>query len=1087
MLDKYFKEIDLCNKIWKEKYLISKENLPSDRINTIAKIVNNPEINQIIKDAKFIPAGRILYGLGRENNVTFMNCYVLEILEDSIHGIFQTAEQLAEVYKTGGGAGINLSPLRPRNSEVNNAAETSTGSVSFAKVYNEVTETVGQLNRRGALMLIEDCQHPDIFEFISVKDDDNKNAITSANISVAIRDTFMLAVQEDENWELWYPYENEIIIAADRYFKVKTINACYDYPEQKYFYVESDNTYREKKIVKLIKAIDLWNEIIKRAHSSAEPGLLFIDTIKEDHTVEDVTPIVGCNPCITKDTLILTNKGWEEVQYLTKPFMINYKDKLYDSFGFFCTGIKPVYLATFSNGMQLKCTNDHKIYTNKGKIPLKNITNEYIELAEYKEPIITINKEFCIGYLLGHLIGDGYLKKNNTPILEVWADKGEIAFINLCIKTVLNLEKSWNYNKEQDKSSLSLPEFKNFLELFEISHGKKELHKVILKYSLNLQAGVVSGLFDTDGSVQGTQNKGYSVRLAQSNYELLKIAQLLLQKLGVQSKVLKRRDAHIKSMPNGKGDYSDYQCKSQWELIVSSKNIEKLSRIINFANIDKNTKLQNIINSVNFYNIKSKVTLVSTEYIGEEEVYDCTVEKIHKYCANGIVISNCGEQSLPNYGACNLGSINLGEYIENKFTSSAYFNEDIFIEDVRQAIRFLDNIVDLNKGRNALKEQDVHLEQFRRIGLGIMGYADMLAYMKIPYDSASAFHFTEDIFDLLETVAWQESFELAKKYGAFPAFDPIMTESGHLAKVIESGILDYDEVCKYGVRNATLLSIAPTGTIALIAQASSGIEPIFALNYTRNSDSLSQSSFKVYHHSYKKYCDIYGEPETPPDFFKTAYEIDPITRIKLQGLIQNYIDTGISVTVNFPKSATIKEIETVYFNAWESGCKGSTIYREGSRSQILVAGEDIEPANIRERYDTLNGKTIVIPYKQKIYLTANYNPVSDKIVEVFISSAKSGSDIKANYEAFGRLISLYLQEGGEIERVIKTLIDIKVEDSIFTKNGIYHSVPDVIAKSLQKLTVNSIGIVNKCPDCGNEIVMENGCMSCKNCGFSKCG
>ena len=312
MLDKYFKEIDLCNKIWKEKYLISKENLPSDRINTIAKIVNNPEINQIIKDAKFIPAGRILYGLGRENNVTFMNCYVLEILEDSIHGIFQTAEQLAEVYKTGGGAGINLSPLRPRNSEVNNAAETSTGSVSFAKVYNEVTETVGQLNRRGALMLIEDCQHPDIFEFISVKDDDNKNAITSANISVAIRDTFMLAVQEDENWELWYPYENEIIIAADRYFKVKTINACYDYPEQKYFYVESDNTYREKKIVKLIKAIDLWNEIIKRAHSSAEPGLLFIDTIKEDHTVEDVTPIVGCNPCITKDTLILTNKGWEE-------------------------------------------------------------------------------------------------------------------------------------------------------------------------------------------------------------------------------------------------------------------------------------------------------------------------------------------------------------------------------------------------------------------------------------------------------------------------------------------------------------------------------------------------------------------------------------------------------------------------------------------------------------------------------------------------------------------------------------------------------------------------------------------------------
>ena len=1088
MLDKLFKENDLCEKVWKEKYLMPDEELPSDRVKKITKEVNIPELEEVINAGRFIPAGRILYGLGRNTNVTYMNCYVTEILEDSVHGIFSTAEKIAEIYKTGGGVGLALTPLRPTNSYVNNAAEKTSGSVSFASIYNEVTKVIGMKNRRGALILLEDCQHPDIFDFVAMKDDDSKSQITSANISIIIRDNFMLAVQEDKDWDLWYPYEEKpMLVDKSIYFKVKTINECYDYPDKKYFYVKSDNTYRKKTITKTVKARKLWDEIIKRAHSSAEPGLFFIDTVKYDHTVEEFTPIVGSNPCITDDQLILTSEGYKLVKDLiNKPFTAVIHNKQYDATGFFSTGNKEVFKVTCTNGMEFICTENHKLVTNKGKIPLKDITNEILQLHEPDCPKINqLSKDFMLGYLVGHVIGDGYIAKNNVPVFCVWNDKGEIDKINYYIEQLIGVKKEWAYYEKDNKSRLYMSDLRKiFTEKFSLFQKDKDLNKKILVMSKDLQAGIISGLFDTDGSVQGTQQKGYSVRLAQSNLPLLQIVQLALQNLGVQSKVLKRKEAGYKLMPDGHGGLKDYWCKTNYELIITSVNIRKFSSVCLFNNQDKQQKLKQIITNTKFYNIKNKIKIKKIESLGNKEVFNCTVSDIHTFICQGVEISNCGEVPLPNNGACNLGAINLSQYIKRKFTSEAYFDEDLFIEDVRKAIRFLDKIVDLNIGRNALEAQDKLLAEYRRLGLGVMGFADMLAYMQIPYDSPSAFRLTEDIFDLLETVAWQESFELAKELGAFPAFDPIMIEHGHLATIIEKGILDYDEVCKYGIRNASLLSIAPTGSIALLAQCSSGIEPIFALNYTRNSDSLSQSSFKVYHQAYKEYLDT-GKSDKS-DFFKTAYEINPVTRVKLQGLIQKYIDSSISVTVNLPKNATIKDIEQVYETAWESGCKGITVYREGSRSQILIEGEEESIlADLRERYDILEGKTIVIPYKQKIYLTANYNPVNNKIVEVFISSAKSGSDIRATYEALGRLISLYLQEGGDVEKIIKTLIDIRGEDSVFTKNGIYHSVPDVIAKSLNKLVNTSISI--KCPECGAEISMENGCMSCKNCGYSKCG
>lgn len=734
MLNKFYNDVELCKSVWNEKYLAKNEHKPSDAIKRISSIM--PEIYFVMMQAKFIPGGRIIKGLGIDSNLTLMNCYVEGIQDDSLKAIFDTANNLAQIFRTGGGAGINISGLRPRGSSVNNAAKESSGAVSFMEIFDKVTGVVSQQGRRGALMINMEIAHPDIEEFITVKNDNSKSNLTNCNISVLIRDDFMLAVQEDLDWELWYPVKVSDETLPES-MTVKTIEDCYSHNNTELFYIESLNEYRQRKVFKTIKAREIWQLIIKNAYDSAEPGLLFMDTIKEDHTLEEITPITGTNPC--------------------------------------------------------------------------------------------------------------------------------------------------------------------------------------------------------------------------------------------------------------------------------------------------------------------------------------------------------GEEPLPDKGSCNLGSMNLSQYITDPFTSYAAFDENEFVKDVQLAIEYLDKIVDQNIGKNALTEQDEMLKNQRRLGLGVMGLADAFAMLGMKYDSVSAKRFANEVFDLMETAAYIKSFELAKELGPFPQFNSSLTGQGHLRKVIEKGILDEEEVKTVGIRNATLLSIAPTGTLHIIGQCSSGIEPIFELEYTRNSESLKKDKFKVLHRAFQQYKEITGKDDKP-DFFQTAYEVNPESRVILQGQIQQYIDTAISVTVNFPKSTKLSEIESVYVTAWENNCKGITVYREGSRSQVLVAGEEV--ADIRERYEVLEGKTIVIPSNPKIYLTANYNPVSNKIVEVFINSSKSGSDVKATSEGFGRLISLYLQKGGEVKDVVNTLLDIKGEETLFTKLGSFHSFPDTIAKALQNLA--GITVVNKCPNCGNEIRMESGCMICMNCGYSKC-
>ena len=255
------------------------------------------EFYWLLEDFKFVPGGRIHYGAG--NNYvknTLLNCYLIPIEDDSIEGIFETMKKQARTFSFGGGVGIDLTSLRPRGAKVGNSARFSTGAASFMDLFSQVTGTIGQYNRRGALLLTLDIQHPDIEEFIVAKSDKERRYVRYANISVKVRDRFFEAVEEDRDWILWFPDMTDIKYSSEAK-KVKNLYECFEYPDDTFFHVDNEPFIRVKRIYKTIKARELWNKIVKLAWETAEPGILYWDRAKEFSNSEWFNPLIGCNPC----------------------------------------------------------------------------------------------------------------------------------------------------------------------------------------------------------------------------------------------------------------------------------------------------------------------------------------------------------------------------------------------------------------------------------------------------------------------------------------------------------------------------------------------------------------------------------------------------------------------------------------------------------------------------------------------------------------------------------------------------------------------------------------------------------------------
>ncbi|MEW6715056.1 MAG: vitamin B12-dependent ribonucleotide reductase [Nitrospirota bacterium] len=476
----------------------------------------------------------------------------------------------------------------------------------------------------------------------------------------------------------------------------------------------------------------------------------------------------------------------------------------------------------------------------------------------------------------------------------------------------------------------------------------------------------------------------------------------------------------------------------------------------------------------------------------------------------------CGEQPLLPYESCNLGSINLSKFVLDGGSAKPVSGSpdkridwDALRETTRLSVHFLDNVIDVNK--YPLKKIEETTKANRKIGLGVMGWADMLIQLGIPYNSDDAANLAIEVMEFIQTEGKKESVLLAEERGVFPNFESSVYKNRNLK-----------------LRNATITTIAPTGTLSIIAGCSSGIEPLFAVSFVRNVlEGTKLYEVNPYFEKIAKERGIWGREliekiaehgtlqdlkEIPDDLkntFTTAHDISPLDHIKMQAAFQKHVDNAVSKTVNFPHEATPKEVEDVYNMAYNLGCKGVTVYRDGSRDeQVLSTGQTAKQEPSGKGTDTAHKIT---PKKRPevikgttrhlntgcghIYVTINEDE-NGNLFELFTHMGKAGGCASSQAEAIGRLVSLALRGDIEPIEIMKQLKGISCHSPAWVSGGKISSCSDAISKAIERYTmVDGKGngsdtmkkeIMGACPDCGGAVEHEGGCAVCRDCGFTRC-
>ncbi|OGX35637.1 MAG: ribonucleoside-diphosphate reductase, adenosylcobalamin-dependent [Omnitrophica WOR_2 bacterium RIFCSPLOWO2_02_FULL_50_19] len=555
------------------------------------------------------------------------------------------------------------------------------------------------------------------------------------------------------------------------------------------------------------------------------------------------------------------------------------------------------------------------------------------------------------------------------------------------------------------------------------------------------------------------------------------------------------------------------------------------------------------------YDLIAPHTKKSDGQLKAREVFDMIIRRAWKNGEPGIVFidrinkSNptpklgviestnpCGEQPLLPYESCNLGSINLSKMVTTD-TAAPQIDWEKLRRTTKLAVHFLDNVIDMNKF--PLPQIETMTKANRKIGLGVMGFAEMLIKLSVAYNSEEAIELAEKIISFIQEESRRESHSLALRRGSFPNFSNSIYLDGP------------------SLRNATLTTIAPTGTLSILADTSSGIEPVFAISYYREvMDKTKLVEVNKLFEDIARERGFYSEelmqkiaekgtlhdidevPEDVKRIFVTAHDITPIWHIRMQAAFQKYTDNAVSKTVNFPHNATPDDVREVYLLAYKMGCKGVTIYRDGSREeQVLYIARskekpsaeahaenpEVAAAKIEERSErartsprprpevTRGTTTKILTGCGNLYITINEDE-NEMPFEVFTQMGKAGGCAASQLEAIGRLVSLALRCGLDTHSIIEQLNGIRCPNPSWEKGGRIFSCADAIAKVVERRLLNKkaqdvqviepevktdevqtakgknkLGnVVGVCPDCGGALQHVEGCMVCKACGYSKC-
>lgn len=1094
-------------KVLKERYLARDDqgNLIEDpkdmyiRVaSAIAKVERTRELQEkwalkfydIMATNRFLPNSPCLMNAGRRLGM-LSACFVLPV-QDNLEDIFSSVKATALVQRAGGGTGFNFSNLRPNGSIVKSSGGTTAGPLSFIDVFSQATSTIQQgAFRRGANMGILHIRHPDVVDFIRAKEDLKR--WQNYNISVAMTDEFM------EELEL-HP-DNIHKVSHKEWGDGALYYRPFEQPHKPIAF--KDRTSEDLASCGYLPwtVKDTWNLICTRAHNTGEPGLFFIDEANKNNPVAHLGKIEATNPCITGDTNILTVDG---------PVSIK---ELVDGNCIACNGTG-TWGQDGHNGNDIGCNQcDATGREDKKLIQL------FAWDPDSKLPVIRT------GY-------NPRLTGYNSELLEVEFDSG------LKVRCTKNHNFRTFRGEKIEAQALTVGQSVRAFSISKHRDGHLRAHGWVANKTVH--QWVHRMVWE---QANGEIPEGYVIHHKDGDPRNNKLENLeLLSAYDHQSEHYETRKANGFS-------------REGWKTPESEVN-QKISDTLRA----KNHKV------------------VAIRDAGREDVYNITVSDVHTYIIvdpeykgegengvwSGIVSCNCGEQPLHAYDSCNLGSINLAKYYSP--TSSTKFDYVNFEKDIVTAVRFLDNVIDAN--RYPIPEIEKMSKATRRIGLGVMGFADLLFKLELGYNTIGALEKAERIGANFNASARKASADLAEEKGIAPAL-----------KALNCG-----KECFY--RNAFRTTVAPTGTISIIANCSGGIEPLFALAFKRtvmpdangkfkemyeqnehftnalmslNSevDHLGLENYARQHGSIKNYSSPMsdGKARKLKEIFVTSHDIDPSDHVKMQIVWQSCVDTAISKTINLPHDAPVEVVSKVYWEAYYGNCKGITVYRDGCRNNVAGMKQPMSVEKTPEFSTGPDGVTPVygptkialnagnqialkelVPVQREKKVTDVYPAFRTQIKtqygnlhvcivldedgkterEIFAQLGKAGDIIAADLEAICRVASLSLRNGVSLEKVIDQLKDIGSTHVLPSAHGKIVSMPDALAKALQKYalrqregslgskdvswetshtpntkpsnkdtTESNYGI--KCPACTvGTLSFQEGCQKCHSCGYSAC-
>jgi len=977
-----------------------------------------------------IPAGRVTSNAGALEHkpaTSTINCTVSGTIEDSMDGILDKVHEAGLTLKAGCGIGYEFSTLRPRGAYVSGAGAYTSGPMSFMDIYDKMCFTVSSAGgRRGAQMGTFDVSHPDVKDFIRAKREDAR--LRQFNLSLLITDGFMQAVEDDSDWPMVFPINAKEKDEVDLADPEKII--WREWPTHKN-YVSREDGLVACKVYGQIRAKHLWDMIMTSTYDYAEPGFILIDRVNEMNNNWWCENIRATNPCVTADTRLATQYGMLRIGDLhasgaALEVTVDKRALGEDGHGvevrsavpaFMTAPSADVYRVTTKDGYQIKATEWHDFYTQRGKIKLKDLRVGDELLIQSGKGQFGSDGSAQLGNLLGLLTGDGHFtnrgKGQQAAVVNLWGADRDYAQavvnqINALIAGVSDRTRDYRV------SSVAIPQrnlvmirsvlLARVLEHYGFSaKTKMQVPEVVWRGSEACVKAYLRALFQCDGTVQRDDKNAYcTVRLASSAPTLLKDVQELLANFGIFCRVLKRRAAGQRLLPDGKGGKRLYDCQADYELIIGSRSRDRFMEEIGFLAAEKNDKYaQWREQHPTSYAEDYRSAIKTIDYVGREAVFDTTQNDKNNLIFNGLVTGNCGEQPLPPYGSCLLGSVNLTTFVRDPFGPKARFDWDEYKEVVRVFTRMLDNVVEING--LPLEQQRGEILRKRRHGMGFLGLGSTLTMLKMRYGTAESCEFTEAVARDMAIAGWEVALSLAEEKGAAPIMTeefevtaemlrlrPEMAQDGYQMGDKVSGRVLHATYSRYmqriagvapelvtqlaetGARFTHHSSIAPTGTISLSLanNASNGIEPSFAHHYSRNvirEGKKSKEKVEVFSYELLAYRELINAGAIPgsdkpderlPDYFVAADDISPVEHVDIQAAAQLWVDSSISKTANVPTNYPYADFKDIYRYAHQRGLKGCTTFRfnPAAFQGVLVKETDLE--NTLYRFELEDGTVI---------------------------------------------------------------------------------------------------------------------------------